>query len=108
MNNIRLTHCTKIGVFGKVFPKHAVGVFNATFLPGAVGVSKEDGHARLLGDELVVFVFDAIVGSHGARLYAFCELQDGNCASFLRIRLSSVVDSQTSNTPRSFISVTCK
>lgn len=64
MSNVRLFHCSKVSAFGKVTAKHLVGVFDATLLPGGVRVSKEDGYTRLLCNELVLLVLDAVVCRH--------------------------------------------
>ncbi len=46
--------------------EHFVSILYATLLPTGVWACKEVGRTRLLSNELVLFVLDAVVGCHGS------------------------------------------
>ena len=67
------------GSFGQVAADEPVGVFVGSSLPGAVGVSEEHLHARVVGEALVAGHFPALVPGQcahrlvGQALDAVCE-----------------------------------
>lgn len=76
----------EVAPFGDVPADHAIGIFNAAFLPGVIRVAEIYGDTEPLGQFLVMREQEVVVGSHGAEfrkpLGNLCEclmhIRDGN------------------------------